>query len=97
MRALREVEPSTTFYLAADSDEAYRGVLSAFEPGVVRRLKPPSDHAVGCGNGSSTSGRRGISCQQLALADLLNLAATRQLILSHGSSWEEVLRLAEID
>ena len=112
----------TRFYLAADSEDAYRAVYAAFEPGVVMSL-PLSVLAEcnGPANGNATAtltatssgvgapwsgwqvggqvsgqvggagGRRGAACQVAALADMLNLGATGRLLLSHWSSWEDVL------
>ena len=104
MRQWRSVEPSMIFYLASDSHEAYREVLNAFEPGIV--LHSPQAMRAECAGGSrnasdagleaaplfARSGRRGVACQQAALADILNLRAySDRLLLSHWSSWADVL------
>ena len=92
MRAVLKAQPSARFYLAADSDEAYDGVMSSFEPGVVRTLSSPVMRECGAANEGAAlrgptkglaAGRRALACQQAALADLLNLASTKQLLLSH--------------
>ena len=104
MRQWRSVEPSMIFYLASDSHEAYREVLNAFEPGIV--LHSPQAMRAECAGGSrnasdagleaaplfARSGRRGVACQQAALADILNLRAySDRLLLSHWSSWADVM------
>ena len=81
MRAARAAEPNATFYLAADSEEAYAHVAGAFEPGAVVRVQA-ADAA--CGGGDAD--RRAVACQRVALADMLNLAHTRRYELVHLES-----------
>ena len=72
MHAMRAAQPSTQFYVASDSAEAYAAVSAAFEPGVVASL-----HGEARGFNCTGAERRRLPCQRIALADMLNLAASR--------------------
>jgi len=96
MHEWQQAEPRVRFYLASDSAEAYERVSAAFRPGVVQALPPMvRERCVGPATKGATSGnnsgRRGVICQQAALADLISLAASKKLLLSHWSSWSDVL------
>ncbi|KAL1519493.1 hypothetical protein AB1Y20_023011 [Prymnesium parvum] len=86
MKAIQNAAPDTTFYLASDSTVAYEAILDAFEPWAVSHLGEAAQR----GNCSGME-RRNLACQRIALADMLNLASSRRLLLSYWSSWLEVV------
>ena len=58
MHAMRAAQPSTQFYVASDSAEAYAAVSAAFEPGVVASL-----HGEARGFNCTGAERRRLPCQ----------------------------------
>ena len=85
---MRAEPPWRRFYLAADGPEAYDGLSRAF-PGRIERA--PGYDAGRC-RAARCDLDRGCAAQELALVDLLNLAATSRLLGSFYSSFSEVAR-----
>ena len=76
-------EPAATrFFLAADSQDAYDGLLAAFPNRIASTPRV-------CASASRCDSRDCASLR-LALADMLNLARTRRILGSYFSSFSEV-------
>ena len=82
-REIREGGQGTRFYLSADTEEAYEGLMAAFPGRIVRTPRPCA---------ADRCDFRDAASMQLALADMLNLARTRRILGSSYSSFSEAAR-----
>ena len=74
---------STRFYLAADTQEAYDGLMGRFPGRIVRTRRE-------CGATAERCDFRHCGAVRYALADMLNLGRTRLILSSGYSSFSEV-------
>ena len=77
---------STRFYLAADTQEAYDGLMGRFPGRIVRTRRE-------CGATAERCDFRHCGAVRYALADMLNLARTSRVLGSYYSSFSEVAAL----
>lgn len=83
---MKREPPGTSFYLAADGQASYDGLLAAFPGRVAITARDcPSGQGAGCEARDAASVRT-------ALVDMLNLARTRRILGSGYSSFSEAAR-----
>ena len=84
MRTWRQADPSTVFYLASDSEEAYEHVVAAFPPGVVRTL-PEATHPQCSGNTSGVARSPAAGASTDTSGSVLSIGGRRGLRCQHAA------------